>query len=693
MLEENNKAGTTVTFRTMFGLKNLLKTWKTDKQDKLEPKIQLWNPPHEARRQISWIEDCAKNHKWCNRFHTQNDFLPTRLIDLQKYPDLSLITTQNLKGEDKRYTALSYCWGTPSREQVVTTRLRLRSHQQAIFLQRLPKTLRDAIEVTKSFGVPYIWIDVLCVIQDDEEDFRRERDRIGKVFLHSFVTISNAVSENSDEGFLHDPWLASLPSVDEPGGHGSEPQGYSDEQEYSGKHSSEQQECSEKQGYFEQDSCCASQECFEKQEYSEKDEYTEKEEYSEKNSCCEKQECWGSKETLNEKQLLENSVEKQEASKILTGRKSDQKPRNQDWVASLFRSPNFKRRWLWQERELPPRVLHFMPNNVVFECRGERLRYEIPGSYRFVASMPPELRETDEVGDSWPYRLFDVDASANYRDWPWSSFKPGIKASILADNDQSTTDDGLNRSQCVGHWHDVIERYSTRHLDDMTENLQALAEVADQFGHVLGWEYTVGIWSVTCLLWQRQDVTPTELESIRQVHALAALKPPRSKNDYVAPSWTWASVSFPVQFKNSEISRFGKSIAEDIKYTPHYGTFGRNKKLIRGALCFRAPLKTLQSVAPSKSHKDPLRQFYKIKINVGKMDDEMMIAWDTEEAMNSNDEVQICVLLFEEKKEVKIGAGLALRPTSRVEWKRVGMASYISEEWKKDAEMVAITIV
>lgn len=657
----------------MLGLKNLLKKWKKDKGDDKQPRKQLWNPPHEARRQLSWIDDCVKNHKWCNKIHTREAFLPTRLIDVQKYPDLSLVTTQDLKGEDKRYTALSYCWGTPSREQIVTTKLKLRSHQQAIFLERLPKALRDAIEVTRSLSVPYIWIDVLCIIQDDEADVRLERERVGKVFLQAFVAISNAVSENCDEGFLHDPWLASLPP-------GNEPR----------KHSSEQQEYSEKQEYTGRDSYSEAQEYSEKQEYSKKGSfgqqgYSGTREYSEKDLCCGSQEHWESQETLNEKQPFEGSVRKKAAVKSAIGNKSEQTSRNQDWIAALFSSPNFKRRWLWQERELPPRVLHFMPDNVVFECRGERLRYEIPGSYKYAASMPPELRETDQVVGSWQYRHFDMRTSTTYDNWP--RINPGFRTLRSSDDDQSITEDGIDKSVWIGQWQNVIKQYSTRHLNDMTENLQALAEVADQSGHHLGCEYIAGIWSASCLLWQRQNVTPSE--DISRGTA-------STKTDYIAPSWTWASVSFPIQFNHSELSLFGMPIMEHTKYIAQYGTSGPlNKKLIRGALQFRAPLKALRSVAPSKSHRDRLRQFYKIKINVGKMDDEMMIAWDTEEEMNSNEEVNICVLMFEGKKEVKIGGGIALRPATRAsrEYRRVGMASYIPEEWKKDAQVTTITIV
>jgi len=64
---------------------------------------------------------------------------------------------------------LSYCWGKDG--HVVTTKKDLTQHMQAIDLQSLPTTLRDAVPITRLLGFRYLWIEALCIAQDDDEDW------------------------------------------------------------------------------------------------------------------------------------------------------------------------------------------------------------------------------------------------------------------------------------------------------------------------------------------------------------------------------------------------------------------------------------------------------------------------------------------------------------------------------------------
>jgi Heterokaryon incompatibility protein (HET) len=70
-------------------------------------------------------------------------------------------------------------------------------------LDALPQTLRDAIAVTKSISIPYLWVDMLCILQDSEDDKRHEMSMMECVYRDSLVTIVVASSENASQGFLH----------------------------------------------------------------------------------------------------------------------------------------------------------------------------------------------------------------------------------------------------------------------------------------------------------------------------------------------------------------------------------------------------------------------------------------------------------------------------------------------------------
>lgn len=58
--------------------------------------------------------------------------------------------------------------------------------------QQLPRTFADAIEITRNLGVDYIWIDSLCIIQDDEDDWRRETALMEHVYGGSYLNIAAA---------------------------------------------------------------------------------------------------------------------------------------------------------------------------------------------------------------------------------------------------------------------------------------------------------------------------------------------------------------------------------------------------------------------------------------------------------------------------------------------------------------------
>jgi hypothetical protein len=54
-------------------------------------------------------------------------------------------------------------------------------------------------------GIRYLWIDTLCIIQDNPKDWELESANMGKVYLHSTCTIAASASGSSTEGFKERP--------------------------------------------------------------------------------------------------------------------------------------------------------------------------------------------------------------------------------------------------------------------------------------------------------------------------------------------------------------------------------------------------------------------------------------------------------------------------------------------------------
>jgi hypothetical protein len=69
----------------------------------------------------------------------------------------------------------------------------------------LALTFRDAITVTRELGQRYLWIDSLCIIQDDHRDWETESKKMEAVFQHAYYTIAATSAEDSTKGFLNRP--------------------------------------------------------------------------------------------------------------------------------------------------------------------------------------------------------------------------------------------------------------------------------------------------------------------------------------------------------------------------------------------------------------------------------------------------------------------------------------------------------
>jgi hypothetical protein len=68
----------------------------------------------------------------------------------------------------------------------------------------LPRTFRDAIEVALRFGAKLLWIDSLCILQDDADDWRTESSTMQQVYKNSHLSISALGAEDDDAGLFFD---------------------------------------------------------------------------------------------------------------------------------------------------------------------------------------------------------------------------------------------------------------------------------------------------------------------------------------------------------------------------------------------------------------------------------------------------------------------------------------------------------
>jgi hypothetical protein len=163
------------------------------------------NTGSEAAFQLAstWLGECLGTHKICLASTAGDSPLPHRVLDVGSIDGRAepyLLETS--PGQVGKYLTLSHCWGggTP----VKTTSKNIQNHRVRVKLAELPRTFRDAVHVTRKFGCRYLWIDSLCIIQDDRKDWEVEAALMQQYYKNSLLTIAAAGGNNSEAGLFRD---------------------------------------------------------------------------------------------------------------------------------------------------------------------------------------------------------------------------------------------------------------------------------------------------------------------------------------------------------------------------------------------------------------------------------------------------------------------------------------------------------
>jgi hypothetical protein len=158
-----------------------------------------------------WLDRCEERHKDCKKdgkllrdafFWRGPGF---RLIDVRR----RCLTQQKKPCE---YVALSYVWGKPAQAFLCTEKSNVDALGIAGALnlndplkhegQNLPRTIVDAMHLVQRIGHQFLWIDALCIIQDDPEEKQRLIHGMDRVYEHANLTIICATGVDADAG-LH----------------------------------------------------------------------------------------------------------------------------------------------------------------------------------------------------------------------------------------------------------------------------------------------------------------------------------------------------------------------------------------------------------------------------------------------------------------------------------------------------------
>ncbi|KKZ66851.1 hypothetical protein EMCG_07456 [[Emmonsia] crescens] len=390
-----------------------------------------WTDSYKAMATIKgWISSCIVTHctPECFCDSPDNPPLPTRVVDVGLDDgSVKLIEPRGLRA---KYICLSHCWGLA--QIITTTKSTLTDHKRGIPWTRLSKTFRDAISLTRALGIKYIWIDSLCILQDDARDWNVESANMAAIYTNSHLTIAATQSANGTGGLFRDTpdfevaGKTPQPPPDKPG-------------------------CGDKGG----------------------------EAYR-----------------LFFRERIDHHIDMQVTTNIFAGN------------PTATHYPLLTRGWVYQERMLSTRILHFSRYELFFECRS---------------SIFCECDDIEFNGSSpeTPIALFKIEHAEALHDYT-SSWAEQFQGAI--------------RYQGASLWRTMVGCYTALLLTKSKDRLPAISGIAKDLGARRQSRYLAGLWEESInddLLWTVHW---------RSRHQKAR---PYPRN---APTWSWASTESCIMY-------------------------------------------------------------------------------------------------------------------------------------------------
>ncbi|RYO87773.1 hypothetical protein DL762_004063 [Monosporascus cannonballus] len=168
--------------------------------------LSKWASLVEARL---WLHECVYKHPDCQSIvsgtaeagglHATTRFIDVRLRRLVQLNEI-------FSGAPLEFVALSYVWGKDYQLRTLSGNLAAFRVQlpgsDAVPGERLPKTIEDAMLVTRALGYRFLWVDALCIVQDSNQGLTLQLTQMDMIYGLAVVTIAARGSCSSDSGLL-----------------------------------------------------------------------------------------------------------------------------------------------------------------------------------------------------------------------------------------------------------------------------------------------------------------------------------------------------------------------------------------------------------------------------------------------------------------------------------------------------------
>ncbi|KAF4991915.1 hypothetical protein FDECE_13857 [Fusarium decemcellulare] len=150
-------------------------------------------------RAAKWLSHCLEQDEACSL--PSQDFMPRHLIDVGSW-DGSREPFLFKPCQPAPYACLSYCWGSDTDDILKTTTKNISSHYLSIPMTKMPLGIQDAITVCRGLKIPNLWVDSLCIPQDDDIAWLEDASQMDQIYLYSHLTIAALEPASCKSRFL-----------------------------------------------------------------------------------------------------------------------------------------------------------------------------------------------------------------------------------------------------------------------------------------------------------------------------------------------------------------------------------------------------------------------------------------------------------------------------------------------------------
>ncbi|KAM0805135.1 heterokaryon incompatibility protein-domain-containing protein [Usnea florida] len=176
-----------------------LDLWRLENPNQAHEVGRLFDPQQvnvELLRQ--WVYCCHTSHKdHCLRIEIPSTLSLIYLIDVVE----GCLISANM---ETKYVALSYVWGNFRTIQTTKTNLAYLRRPGSIGVRgnnlKFGKTIEDALRLVSLLGERYLWIDCLCIVQDDFNTKQESLNAMGSIYANAYLTIVAADGHHADHG-------------------------------------------------------------------------------------------------------------------------------------------------------------------------------------------------------------------------------------------------------------------------------------------------------------------------------------------------------------------------------------------------------------------------------------------------------------------------------------------------------------